>query len=104
MEMRQKLPGHYHLALDTMVRPTIDHLQRITMHLASVYIDELGIEFPALNFNVLLFMYIQRLVLPPYQLISIKPPRSLPALQITISPIQHLQKVENKLYPFQKRS
>lgn len=58
------MPGHYHLALDTMVRPTIDHLQRTTTQLANVYIDELGIEFPPLNFSVLLFGYIRRLSLP----------------------------------------
>ena len=64
MDLRQKMPGNYHLALDTTVRPTIDHLQRTATQLASVYINEFGIEFPPLNFHVLLFIYIRRLVLP----------------------------------------
>ncbi|OJD10497.1 ubiquitin-60S ribosomal protein L40 [Emergomyces pasteurianus Ep9510] len=63
-DMKDRLPGAYHYALDTKNVPTGSQLHRATADLATFYHKEFGVRIPPLNAPLMLFGYIKHLSLP----------------------------------------
>lgn len=81
-EMRDRLPQHYIALLETSVRcpiryialqdsnksvqrlPKNEHFHKATMELVLFYHRKFDVQFPPLNWPVLLYRYIKRLTLP----------------------------------------
>jgi RNA polymerase I-specific transcription initiation factor RRN7 len=63
-EMKEKLPGEYHEALDTstVLRPEV--LQKGLLRLCSLYSREYGMEISPLNSPLMLYEYVKSLSLP----------------------------------------
>jgi len=63
-EIKDRMPGEYHEALDTQTLPTSNDLQRTTYDLAAMYGASFGLLIPPINHSHLLFQYIKVLALP----------------------------------------
>ena len=63
-EMKEKLPGEYHEALDTMTIVRPEMLQSGIMNLCCMYSRSYGMETPPLNSTPILYDYIKNLSLP----------------------------------------
>ncbi|EXJ70960.1 uncharacterized protein A1O5_05953 [Cladophialophora psammophila CBS 110553] len=63
-DMKDRLPGEYHQALDTMHLLGPDDLQKAVYHRARWYDASFDMIMPPINRNIFLFSYIRRLALP----------------------------------------
>jgi RNA polymerase I-specific transcription initiation factor RRN7 len=63
-EMKEKLPGEYHEALDTMTVVRPEMLQSGIMNLCCMYSRSYGMEIPPLNTTPILYDHIKNLSLP----------------------------------------
>ncbi|OAX83010.1 hypothetical protein ACJ72_02641 [Emergomyces africanus] len=63
-DMKDRMPGEYHYALDTKKAPTGSQLHRAIADLATFYHKEFGVCIPPLNAPLMLFGYIKQLSLP----------------------------------------
>ncbi|KIW94805.1 uncharacterized protein Z519_04782 [Cladophialophora bantiana CBS 173.52] len=63
-DMKDRLPGEYHQALDTMHLLGPDDLQKAVYHRARWYDTSFDMIMPPINRNLILFSYIRQLALP----------------------------------------
>ncbi|KAF7509431.1 hypothetical protein GJ744_007994 [Endocarpon pusillum] len=63
-DIREKLPGEYHEALDTTVMLQPQDLHGAVSDLGSLYHRAFGLSLPPLNYEILLYKYITYLALP----------------------------------------
>ncbi|KAK5696428.1 hypothetical protein LTS12_028567, partial [Elasticomyces elasticus] len=63
-DMRDRLPQHYIALLETSRLPKEEHFHKATMELILFYHRKFDVQFPPLNWPVLLYRYIKRLTLP----------------------------------------
>ena len=64
-EMKDRLPGEYHLSLDTAKRlPGPDDLQKALYHRIDWFNNSFGMIVPAVNQNLLVLEFVRRLALP----------------------------------------
>jgi len=63
-EMKERLPGEYHAALDTTSVLRADELQAAVYNIAALYSTSFGMVIPPLNHTLLLLFYIHSLALP----------------------------------------
>lgn len=59
-----RLPPEYHRALDTVTIPAMSDLQNAVGDLIGIYQKDFQFVFPALNWKILLFEWIERMALP----------------------------------------
>ncbi|KAF2137147.1 uncharacterized protein K452DRAFT_362071 [Aplosporella prunicola CBS 121167] len=64
IDMKDRLPGFYHAALDPDIILESEHLQTAIQDLAITYKNDCGMAIPQLNYPLLLFRYINDLALP----------------------------------------